>query len=256
MTKSKTKLATAPAAGAIDLSNGVSDAEAALAGKALAARRVSGSAAVSAETEGDGGAGPVAPDQLVSTGVSETEIELTWQNHAVDAGGVLVERSSDGESDWIPIAEMGAEGTTYLDGELTPGAVYAYRVIAYNEAGEACSEVVWATTTLPAEPPIEPEPIVPPVEPPIEPEPIGPPPPDRIPIEALEEILAANAAEIERLQAVKQVIYTGPRMAVLGNRIILEGETRAVTQHELDIVEERRPGEFQIVADEKPDGQG
>ncbi|MDR3634849.1 MAG: fibronectin type III domain-containing protein [Isosphaeraceae bacterium] len=104
------------------------------------------------------GAWAVVPSNLIASGVSETEIDLSWSDNAGAGADYEVDRSADGGSTWMEIATVpsGSGGTAeYADTGLTGGefASYAYRVRA-TEAGvgdSAYSDIAEAVT-LPATP--------------------------------------------------------------------------------------------------------
>jgi hypothetical protein len=70
-----------------------------------------------------------------------------------------VQRSADGVN-WTTLGSVAANATSYVDSGLTPSTVYNYRVIAFNNAGDATpSSVVQVqtqaapvTNTVPAAP--------------------------------------------------------------------------------------------------------
>ena len=76
-------------------------------------------------------------------------ITLSWSDVA-DETGYRVERSLDGASDWIEIATTGQDVTTYVNGTLSPGTTYYYRIVATNAGGDSTpSNVASATTETP-----------------------------------------------------------------------------------------------------------
>ena len=64
-------------------------------------------------------------------GVSAAEITLLWDDNSTNEFGFKLERSSDGSA-FVQIAVTDANTTSYTDTGLTEGAVYRYRVRAYN----------------------------------------------------------------------------------------------------------------------------
>lgn len=76
-------------------------------------------------------------------------ITLAWTDVA-DETGYRVERSLDGASDWIEIATTGQDVTIYVNGTLSPGTTYFYRIVATNAGGDSTpSNVASATTETP-----------------------------------------------------------------------------------------------------------
>lgn len=78
---------------------------------------------------------PTAPTGLSAAVISQTELNLTWTDNAVNESGYKVERSLDGTTDWTEIADLPADTTTYPDAILSCGTRYYYRVRAYNAGG-------------------------------------------------------------------------------------------------------------------------
>jgi hypothetical protein len=73
-------------------------------------------------------------------------ITLSWTDVA-DETGYRVERSLDGASDWIEIATTGQDVTTYVNGTLSPGTTYYYRIVATNAGGDSTPSNVASATT-------------------------------------------------------------------------------------------------------------
>jgi chitodextrinase len=63
-------------------------------------------------------------------------IKLSWSDNSGDETGFKIERSSGGGS-FAVIATLGAGATGYQDASGTAGTAYAYRVRAFNAAGES-----------------------------------------------------------------------------------------------------------------------
>jgi hypothetical protein len=73
-------------------------------------------------------------------------IALSWTD-VTDETGYRVERSLDGASDWIELATTGQGVTTYVNGTLSPGTTYYYRIVATNAGGDSPPSNVAAATT-------------------------------------------------------------------------------------------------------------
>ena len=73
-------------------------------------------------------------------------ITLSWTD-VTDETGYRVERSLDGDSDWIEIATTGQGVTTYVNGTLSPGTTYYYRIVATNAGGDSTPSNVASATT-------------------------------------------------------------------------------------------------------------
>lgn len=90
---------------------------------------------------------PERPGNLTSQALSETEIEITWEDNSANEKGFRVYR--DGEL----IATLGPNMTNYTDTGLVGGRTYTYTVRAYNETGELA-----ATSSATLQTPVEPKP--------------------------------------------------------------------------------------------------
>jgi hypothetical protein len=83
-------------------------------------------------------------------------IALSWLDTATDETGYRVERSSDGVT-FGQIAQLGTGATAYGNSGLVAGAVYYYRVYAFNSAGPSpYSNVASAQTIATTQPPTGP----------------------------------------------------------------------------------------------------
>ena len=104
---------------------------------------------------------PAAPDDLIATVVSSSQIDLSWVDPSDPDDPVepsdpatlfRVERSADGLSGWAIVATVPV--ATYNDMDLLPESTWYYRVRGINSAGEGdLSPVVSATTLAPPPPP-------------------------------------------------------------------------------------------------------
>jgi titin len=103
-----------------------------------------------ATTGGSGITTPAAPTSLTATAVSSSQIRLNWRDNATNEGRYEIFRSTNGTT-FTFRAQVGANGTTYLDSGLTAGATYFYRVRAVNSAGNSgWSNTVSARATNPS----------------------------------------------------------------------------------------------------------
>jgi len=87
---------------------------------------------------------PLAPSNLIAVIISMSQVDLTWEDNSHNEEGFNIYRDS------IRIASLAKNTTLYSDTDLKPGTAYKYQVTAFNSAGEAKSNEVWATT--PSEP--------------------------------------------------------------------------------------------------------
>ena len=93
---------------------------------------------------------PAAPTNLSATGVSRTQVDLTWQDNSVNEQGFKIERLDDtnGASQWTQIGTVGPSVNTYPDTGRTCETPYYYRVRAYNAAGDSAYSNMANGTTL------------------------------------------------------------------------------------------------------------
>jgi predicted phage tail protein len=91
----------------------------------------------------------------VATAVSASRINLTWTDNASNESNYRIERCQGaGCSNFVQIAQVGANVTSRANTGLAAGTTYRYRVRARNSIGNSgYSNVATATTlTLPAAP--------------------------------------------------------------------------------------------------------
>ncbi|MEQ9553852.1 MAG: DUF4114 domain-containing protein [Coleofasciculus sp. G3-WIS-01] len=106
---------------------------------------------------------PTAPSDLSLTGVSATEIELTWADNSNDETGFKIERSRDQEN-WTVVATTAADVTRYRDTDLTANTSYYYRLRAINDSGDSSATFAQGTTDRIINPVPKPVPIPPPIQ--------------------------------------------------------------------------------------------
>ncbi|HYH08865.1 MAG TPA: metallophosphoesterase [Thermoanaerobaculia bacterium] len=101
---------------------------------------------------------PAAPSSLQATPQSATSVALSWIDNGTNEDGNRVSRCSGATcTDFVEIAQLGANSTTYLDTGVSGSTVYLYRVAAYNVAGaSAFSNIAEATTPAGLTPPMAP----------------------------------------------------------------------------------------------------
>jgi Fibronectin type III domain len=103
------------------------------------------SATTSAATAGV----PAVPSNLVAQPLSETEIQLTWQDNSTNEDNFLIEKSNDGTT-FTQFNMRGANVTAFKVTGLTAGTAYTFRVRARNAAGaSAYSNKASAVTSKP-----------------------------------------------------------------------------------------------------------
>ena len=112
-------------------------------------------------TEAAGATGPAvkAPSNANAVAVSDTRIDVSWQDNAANEIGFEVHRSTAGPSGaFTLLASTGAGSVSYGDAGLTPARQYCYKVRAFRRADaktgySAFSNTACATTPAPPPPP-------------------------------------------------------------------------------------------------------
>ena len=93
---------------------------------------------------------PSAPNTLVASPASGTQINLSWIDTANNESGYVVQRSSNPAGPFATIGDVGPGQTTYMDTGLTPNTTYYYQVFATNSAGNSApTNTANATTPIP-----------------------------------------------------------------------------------------------------------
>ncbi len=95
--------------------------------------------------------GPTAPTNLLVTSVAATTVQLAWTDNASTETGFKIERSASG-GNFVQIATVGANITTYSSLYLSPNTAYSYRVRAYDATYNSLYSNVATATTLPRPP--------------------------------------------------------------------------------------------------------
>jgi hypothetical protein len=98
---------------------------------------------------------PVAPGNVAASALSSTQVRITWSDAATNETGYRIERATNGGT-FAQIATLGAGSTSHTDSGLLPSTTYAYRVVAYNDAGTSPSNAVTVTTPASAAKPSAP----------------------------------------------------------------------------------------------------
>lgn len=92
------------------------------------------------------------PSALSGVVLSANAVALTWTNNAASVTGFKIERKTGESGAYGQIATTGAGVTAYTDSSLSEGVFYAYRVRAYNAAGNSSYSNEAGVTTLLAAP--------------------------------------------------------------------------------------------------------
>ena len=81
---------------------------------------------------------PAAPSGLTATGVSRTQINLSWVDNSNNESGFRIERCKNANcTNYVQVAQVGANVTTFADTGLTKNTTYRYRVRAFNAGGNS-----------------------------------------------------------------------------------------------------------------------
>ncbi|AKL96346.1 fibronectin type III domain-containing protein [Clostridium aceticum] len=96
---------------------------------------------------------PAAPTNLTITSSTNTSVNLAWTDKSNNETGFKIERKVSGGS-YVQIDMVGANKTTYKDTDIDSGERYAYRIRAYNSAGNSdySNEATVTTEGKPAAP--------------------------------------------------------------------------------------------------------
>ncbi len=86
------------------------------------------------------------PSGMSATAVSASAIDLTWTDGSTNEIGFKVDRSPDGNSNWVEIANLPAGTESHGDTGLDAAIRYFYRVSAYNLDGNSGYDYADATT--------------------------------------------------------------------------------------------------------------
>ena len=91
---------------------------------------------------------PAAPTNLSAIVISKSQINLTWSDNATNETGFYIERCKGSTcTNFVRIATVGANVTTFENTGLSKNTTYRYRVQAYNASGVSdYSNIVTATT--------------------------------------------------------------------------------------------------------------
>lgn len=92
---------------------------------------------------------PATPAALVAEAVDVNSIALTWEDLSDIETGYQVERSPASEGDWLTVATLDANTTSFLDGGLDANSGYDYRLRALNANGGSDYSAVASASTPP-----------------------------------------------------------------------------------------------------------
>ncbi|WP_419661177.1 hypothetical protein Dvar_15980 [Desulfosarcina variabilis str. Montpellier] len=80
---------------------------------------------------------PSAPSDLEAETQDENTISLTWTDNSDDELGFKIERSKKNEDNYVQIATVSADRTSYESYNLSSDTTYYYRLRAYKEASDS-----------------------------------------------------------------------------------------------------------------------
>jgi titin len=78
---------------------------------------------------------PGAPSNLSATTISNSQIDLGWQDNATNELGFIIERKAGSSGVYAPVDTVDANVTNFVSLGLTGSIQYFYRVRAYNNGG-------------------------------------------------------------------------------------------------------------------------
>jgi acid phosphatase type 7 len=92
---------------------------------------------------------PNAPSGLTATAISGTQINLSWSDNSANEDGFRIERCQGSNcSNFVQIAQLGANATSYSNTGLSASTHYRYRVRAFNSAGNSAYSNIAGSDTL------------------------------------------------------------------------------------------------------------
>ena len=71
------------------------------------------------------------------SGTSVDKVTLAWEDQSSNEQGFEIERKTASEGEYVQIATVAANTTTYTDTDLGKGKTYYYRIRAFNSHGHS-----------------------------------------------------------------------------------------------------------------------
>ncbi|MDB6026835.1 MAG: hypothetical protein JWM68_3058 [Verrucomicrobiales bacterium] len=91
---------------------------------------------------------PNVPTTLTAVAVSSNQINLSWTDASTNESGFKVERQSGTGTNYLQVATVLANATSYSSLNLSAGTPYSFRLRSYNGAGDSAPSTVASATTL------------------------------------------------------------------------------------------------------------
>lgn len=91
----------------------------------------------------------IAPSGLVAV-AQEGRVQLSWFDNSGNEDGFKVKRKGPSDADFVDIASLSSNATSYNDTNIQPNTSYVYRVRAFLNAGGGAASNDASVTTLPA----------------------------------------------------------------------------------------------------------
>src|SRR5260370_26026947 len=97
-----------------------------------------------------------APSDLSGVSPFYSQVTLSWTNHATNATGIKIYRSTDGV-EFAQVNTVPRDATSYTDNGLRGSSVYYYRVRATNQADDSDDSNTPSDPTRAQPPPLAPD---------------------------------------------------------------------------------------------------
>lgn len=92
---------------------------------------------------------PAAPSNLIASAISTTQINLSWTDNSSNENGFRIERCTGSTcTNFVQIAEVAANVTSFPNTGLTKSTTYRYRVRSFNASGNSAYSNIASATTL------------------------------------------------------------------------------------------------------------
>lgn len=102
--------------------------------------------------QGGPGAPPIPPSNLAAVAVSDSQIDLTWNDNSSDETGFKVERRTEPGGLWTEIVVTAANATAYSDMTVAESTTYSYRVRAAGASSDSTYSNTAQDTTPSSQP--------------------------------------------------------------------------------------------------------